>query len=108
MEPYAVPFAQLIDRDGDLTADERESLTYYYASVNLAEGVPADSEARRWCDMASTVGRIAHMLGRLPIPGDPGVTSQIADWIQQQLAADLNSYQRARLSALPGWTERVR
>ena len=103
MESYATRFAALIDReDDDLTADERDSLSYYYASVNLADGLPENSEPRRWCAMASTVGRIAHMLGRLPRTGDPGITPQIADWIDSQLRTALNSYQRARLASLPG------
>lgn len=108
MERYAIPFAQLIDREAaDLTADERESLEYYYAALNLAEGVSADSAARRWCEMATTVGRIAYMLDRVPKTGDPGTNAAILDWLHAQQGAGLNSYQRARLRSLPGGAELV-
>jgi len=33
------------------------------------------------------------------------LTSQMFDWIRRQTDAELNSYQRARLGALPGWAE---
>lgn len=103
MEPYDTAFAALIDCDpADLDADERESLNFYYASVNLAEGLSSESPPRRWCKMATTVGRIAHMLGRLPQSGDPGATPQILAWIEDQKHASLNSYQRARLNSFPG------
>lgn len=103
VENYSAPFIELIDRDAsDLSADDRESLEYYYASVNLAEGLPADSRPRRWCLMAQNVERIAHMLGRVPQFGDPGITPQIDAWINAQRGAPLNSYQQARLRSLPG------
>lgn len=103
MELYAAPFAALCDREPiDLSADERESLDYYYASVNVAEGLPADSPQRRWCLMAQNVGRIANMLERLPQTGDSGATPEILAWIETQRGAPLNSYQRARLRSLPG------
>lgn len=103
MEDYAAPFIELIDREPvDLTPDERDSLEYYYASVNIAEGLPADSDPRHWCLMAQNVGRVAHMLGRIPHLGDPGATPAILEWIAEQPMAHLNGYQRARLAALPG------
>lgn len=103
MEDYSAPFSELTDREvGDLSADDRDSLEYYYASVNLAEGLPADSPPRRWCLMAQDVGRIAHMLGRVPQLGDPGATPAILAWINAQRWRTLNGYQRARLRSLPG------
>ncbi|AXL10732.1 hypothetical protein DXT68_00170 [Microbacterium foliorum] len=52
--------------------------------------------------MAQNVGRVAHMLGRLPVSGDPGATPVILEWIRFQATATLNSYQRARLGSFPG------
>lgn len=102
MEEYAAPFTDLIDREPfDLTPDERESLEFYYASINIAEGLPVDSAPRRWCLMAHNVVRVAHMLGRLPQAGDPGATPEILAWIAEQRAASLNAFQRAWLGALP-------
>lgn len=102
MEDYLAPFIQLIDREpADLSADERDSLDYVYAAVNIAEGLPPDSPQRRWCLMAQNVGRVAHMLGRPPRAGDPGATPEILRWIAAQRDASLNGYQRARLAALP-------
>ncbi len=109
MESFNALFAELIDREAaDLTADERESLIYYYASLNLAERMPVDTEPRRWCDMATTVARISYMLSRVPRLGDPGTSPQIVQWIRDQESASLNSYQRARLSPMPGGAERFR
>lgn len=103
MESYAAPFIELIDREPiDLTPDERESLEYYYASVNIAEGMPAESGPRRWCLMAQSVERVAHMLGRVPQVGDPGATPEILTWIAAQRGTPLNRFQRARLGSLPG------
>jgi len=103
MENFAAPFIELIDREpADLSADEADSLEYYYASVNLAEGVPADSARRRWCLMAQNVGRLSRMLRRLPRSGDPGATPEILAWISAQHGESLTSYQRARLRSLPG------
>lgn len=103
MEDYAAPFAALIDSEPcDLSADERASLDYYYASVTIAEGLPAMWPSQRWCLMAQDVGRVAHMLGHLPQFGDPGATPAILAWIEEQCVAQLNSYQRARLASLPG------
>jgi len=103
MEDYAAPFAALIDREpADLTPDERASLDYYYASLNLAEGLPAVWPSQRWCLVAQNVGRVAHMLGRLPQPGDLGATPEVLAWIAEQRGASLNGYQRARLATLPG------
>lgn len=103
MESYAARFIELIDREPiDLTSDEYESVEYYYASVNIAEGVPADSGPRRWCLMAQNVGRVAHMLGRVPQVGDPGATPEILTWIAAQRGTPLNTFQRARLHAMPG------
>ncbi|GAA2895243.1 hypothetical protein GCM10010455_17970 [Microbacterium esteraromaticum] len=108
MEPFAIRFAELANRElSDLDTDERESLDFYYASVNLTEGLPADSAPRRWCTMATTVARLSHMLGGLPRSGDPGVTPQITQWIEQQRSAHLNSFQRARLRSFPGGVELV-
>jgi len=108
VEDYSAPFIELIDRDvSDLSADDRESLEYYYASVNLAQGLPADSPPRRWCLMAQEVERIAYMLGRVPRSGDPGTTPQIVAWINAQRGAPLNSYQQVRLRSLPGGFARV-
>lgn len=96
-------FAELVDREpADLSADERESLEYHYAAVNIADGLPADSPSRQWCAMVQNVGRIAHMLGRLPRMGDPGATTEILAWIDEQPRSPLNGYQRARLASLPG------
>ncbi|WP_152642453.1 hypothetical protein [Microbacterium sp. SA39] len=103
MEDYPASFLALIDREpADLTPYDRESLEYIYASINLAEGLPADSPPRVWCLMAQSVGRIAHMLGRLPQAGDPGATAEILAWVAAQDPESLNGYQRARLSCLPG------
>ncbi|WP_449407131.1 hypothetical protein [Microbacterium maritypicum] len=102
MEDYLAPFIELIDRKpADLSNDERDSLEYFYASTNLAEGLPPDTPPRSWCLMAQNVGRIVHMLGRPPRPGDPGATPVILRWIAEQHGAPLNGYQRARLAALP-------
>lgn len=99
MEDYAA----LIDCEpGDLTADQRSSLEYYYASVNVSEGLPVDTGPRRWCVMAQDVARVAHMLGRVPEAGDPGATAAILEWISLQRGAPLNGYQRARLAEFPG------
>ena len=103
MEDYAAQFIALIEREpADLSTDDADSLEYYYASVNLAEGLPADSVPRRWCLMAQNAGRVSRMLGRLPQPGDPGATPEILAWISEQSGKSLNSYQRARLCSLPG------
>lgn len=105
MEDFATPFIALIDRvPADLSADERECLEYYFASVNIAEGLSADTVPRAWCLIAQIVGRIAHMLGGLPKPGDPGATPEILEWIRAQSRGTLNTYQRARLAALPGFS----
>jgi len=104
MKNYATSFIELIDRESiDLSADDRDSLNYYYASVNIAEGLPVDSPERRWCAMAQDVGRIAHMLGRLPRSGDPGATAEIVEWISKQSVETLNAFQRAWLGSLPGY-----
>lgn len=106
MEDYAAPFAALTDREPcDLTADERASLDYHYASLNLAEGLPAVWPSQRWCLMAQNVGRVAHMLGRRPQSGDPGATPEILAWIDEQRVTQLNGYQRARLAAMPGLSD---
>lgn len=103
MENLSTSFLELIDREPiDLTPDERDCLEYHYASVNIAQGLPADSHPRRWCLMAQSVGRVVHMLGRPPEAGDPGVTPEILTWIAEQSTSPLNSYQRAWLNALPG------
>lgn len=99
MEEYAA----LIDCEPcALTADERSSLEYYYASVNIAEGLPVDTGPRHWCLMTQNVARVAHMLGRVPEAGDPGATAAILEWIAEQHGALLNGYQRARLDDFPG------
>ncbi len=103
MEDYAAPFAALIDREAcDLSTDEHASLDYYYASLNLAEGLPAVWPSQRWCLMAQNAGRVAHMLGRLPKIGDPGATAAILAWLAEQRTVEFNGYQRARLESLPG------
>lgn len=108
MEDYAAPFIELIDREPiDLTLEEHDSLEFYYASVNIAEGMPADSDPRLWCLMARNVGRVAHMLGRIPQLGDPGATPAILEWIAEQGRTELNAFQRARLLTLPGMSVEI-
>lgn len=109
METIDALFAPLLDREAaHLTADERESLEYFYAALNLSEELPADTAARRWCEMATTLGRISHMLGRMPRSGDPGTNPQILRWVAAQKDQPLNSYQRARLRGMPGGTALLR
>lgn len=103
MQTHPSSFHELAQREpADLTADERESLEYYYASVNLAEGLPAEGNIRRWCQALHDVARVAHLLGRIPKPGDPGATPEIIEWIDVQRRTRLTSYQRAKFRALPG------
>lgn len=95
-------FTALAEREpADLSPDERESLEYFYAAVNIAEGRDPDSPARRWCAMAQNVGRVAHMLGRMPQPGDPGATVEILEWVNEQRVASLNVYQHSWFASIP-------
>lgn len=100
-------FTALADREpADLSPDEREALEYFYAAVNIAEGGDPDSPARRWCAMAQNVGRIAHILGRMPRPGDPEAV-EILQWVNEQRAASLNVYQRSWFASIPGGRDMI-
>lgn len=95
----------LLEPDESLTDDQCESLAYYKASGEVICGSKLTNSARRWYDKSMQVARIARTLGRLPELSDPGVTAVLARWIDQQRAAELNSFQRARLAEIVGWED---
>lgn len=102
-------FTALAERESaDLSPDERDALEYYYAALNVAEGLEADTQPRRWCVMAQNVGTISHMLGRIPAAGDPGAIPEILSWIREQGTSSLNAFQRASLRSVPGGEALIR
>lgn len=105
MTPYWEPFAELILRDeGTLTADEACSLEYFTASTNDIHGLPAKTDAQRWCRLAREVAALARELGRMPEGGDDGVAPRHLTWIAAQRTADLNTFQKCRLESIQGWS----
>lgn len=98
-------FTDLLLRDEDtLTDDERASVKYLLADFDVRTGLKPNTKARRWAVMAWKIGRYARKIGRLPTADDPDVTEDQLAWIEAQRGATLNSYQRACLNAMPGWT----
>lgn len=89
------PFHLLADRElDDLTLDDRESLEYHYAAINLAAGLPADTEPRRWC--------VTIRAAEQWVEGNPCSAPRpwILSWIDEQASLRRCGYQRARIAAL--------
>jgi hypothetical protein len=102
---YWYPFAELLIRDPEsLSEDERASLNYFNAADDVTRGLTPNTKARRWAEMARQIGALALELGRMPLADDPNITLEQVDWIERQRRNDLNSYQRANLEAILGWS----
>lgn len=101
---YWTPTAMLLLRPDDaLTADERASVETYLAFIDEMDGIGRSTPLGRWCAAAWRIERPARALGRIAGPGE-GATQKELDWIKEQRCKELNSFQRARLVAIPGWT----
>ncbi len=101
---YRAAFQYLVEVDEDeLTPDEKSSLRSLLAESDEITGLAVNTKACRWARDARTIARHVIVLGHFPISGDPGVTEEQLAWIAAQRADRLNSYQQARLAAIPGW-----
>jgi hypothetical protein len=107
MTDYWVPTAMLFHRaEADLNDDERASLRYYIAFIDEMDGLRANSAVHRWCATARQIDDFVRERGRMPAVDDPEYPLFDA-WIGQQDPATLNSFQRSRVEAIPGWEYHV-
>lgn len=86
-----------------LTPDDRASLASLLAETDEIFGLAVDTAERRWARNARLLRRHVRDLGRVPTGSDPRVGAELLTWIEHQDPECLNSYQRARLEAIPGW-----
>ena len=84
------------------TDDERASVEYLLAFWDEMDDLGPFTEAHRWCRTARKIDVVARRLQRLPT-GEDGATRTQIRWIEAQKTAQLNSFQRGRLEAIPGW-----
>lgn len=97
---YWLPTALLFHRKPEtLDEDERASLVFYAAFIDDMDGLVPNSAPRLWCAAAREVDAFARERDRLPAQGD---SERLSAWIQIQRSRPLNSFQRARLGAIPG------
>lgn len=100
MTSFWTPTADLLHRqESTLNADERSSVQYFLAFIDEMDGVGRHSPEVQWARTARQIERVARELGSL---ADGATPSQIG-WLEAQKIADLDSFQRARLDAIPGW-----
>ncbi|PYD00777.1 hypothetical protein B4U78_008605 [Microbacterium esteraromaticum] len=88
--------------EGTYTDDERAAVGYLLAFWDEMDNVGPLTEAHQWCRTARKIDVVARRLQRLPT-ADDGVPRAHVAWIEAQKDADLNSFQRGRLEAIPGW-----
>ncbi|WP_231924901.1 hypothetical protein [Microbacterium sp. TPU 3598] len=104
MTNYWEPTAHLLHRPEDtFTADEQASVACLLAFFEEMDGVGPLTEDHLWCRNARDVEVFARRLQRLPIARDDAPETLLS-WLNVQQSADLNSFQRARLEAIPGWS----
>lgn len=100
---YWTATAMLLRRpDDELTTDERASVETYLAFIDEMDGIGRFTALGRWCAAAWRIERPARALGRIAGLSE-GATQKDLDWIEEQRRAEMNSFQRARLEAIPGW-----
>lgn len=88
----------LLHRPEDtLTTDEQVSLESFLAFIDEMDGCRVTTFAHRWARRARQVDEASRATVTDPLP------SQMLEWIAVQRTADLNSFQRSRLEAIPGW-----
>lgn len=103
MKDYLTPTAILHHRpEESLTPDERSSLEYLMACIDDMDRYRRRTPAHRWArtaqeieDIARHVGDLAEARGDLSTPQN--------EWIEAQRKGPVNSFQRDRLEAIPGW-----
>ncbi|WP_230114192.1 hypothetical protein [Microbacterium oxydans] len=105
MIDYWEPAAALLTRDeSTLTDEERSSVDSVLAFFDEMDGLPANTPARRWARTARLVDQAARLAGRIPTEGE-GLPASHSEWVRAQRGAALNSFQRARLQAIIGWSD---
>lgn len=103
MKDYLTPTAILHHRpEESLTPDERSSLEYLMACIDDMDRYRRRSSAHRWARTAREIEEIACRAGNLPDAAGDLSTAQ-RTWIAAQQAGSVNSFQRERLEAIPGW-----
>ncbi|MFJ4254119.1 hypothetical protein [Microbacterium sp. NPDC090003] len=103
MTDYLTPTAILFHRpSASLNADERAALDSLVACIDEMDGLAATSDAHRWARTARRVEGAAFRAGDLS-RADGDLSRAEREWIAVQRRDALNSFQRDRLSAIPGW-----
>lgn len=103
MKDYLTPTAILHHRrEETLTPDERSSLEYLMACIDDMDRLRRRSPAHRWTRTAQQMEDIARRVGDLAAAEGELSTAQ-RRWIEAQKTGPVNSFQRDRLEAIPGW-----
>lgn len=104
MHDYLTPTAILFHRpEQTLTNHERSSLNSLMACVDDMDGYRRRSPAHRWAGSARRIEKLARHAGDLSAAvGD--LSNAQRQWIAAQRKGPLDSFQRDRLEAIPGWT----
>lgn len=103
MKDYLTPTAILHHRPEEtLTPDERSSLDYLMACIDDMDRLRRRSPAHRWARAAREVEEIARRVGGLS-KADSYLSAAQRAWIAAQVSSPVNSFQRDRLEAIPGW-----
>lgn len=105
MTDYWEPTAMLLHRpERTLNADEQASVRSLLAFIDVMDGLRSRAPDHRWARSADRAASGARALGRMPTGDDGLLSRRDLDWVTAQRTAALNSFQRACLEAIPGWT----
>lgn len=103
MKDYLTPTAILHHRREDtLTLDERSSFNYLMACIDDMDRVRRRSPAHRWARTAREIEEIARRVGDLT-EAESDLSAAQRAWVAAQVTGPVNSFQRDRLEAIPGW-----